>query len=485
MFLGVVLLFVLLHTGLVIISTTVSFHQKTHTLLPSASGELISSQVSLDIMNSGKYTFSDGERQGHLHDMNNTLENLAHNTTVCPNRLRPKPNDIRTRNTYWQMHMNGTQEIHLYSAFYDDRPAVGIVPVIRIQAIATPTTTPLYCHIWYDGHDHPLVVEVSVTSTGRGDTINKIRYDQSLFTCTLDSSLPVPTHVSVAMSHCGYSSIYLPIYIPVRSKWKHEFGVCVVIAFGTIPTHSFVEWMEVTSMFGVTEINVYNGSMSTAMTPVFEYYEHTGVLRVHQMPPPTSDFGSRGTKLSSPASLNDCMLRNMYRYKYIIVIDFDEIIVPREHTNYHDMLAHIDKVERLSEPWLSYTFRNVYYFLDIGPTATQPEYSTVLRYQKRQSQPSAYLYAPKSFIDPRRCLSVFNHYCWKRFKNSYTPEKWTIDVKPEIAMSHHYRRCGFGKKCIAMFNTTVVDAHMLTFNRTLVSRMEKVFSDIHYNKPLV
>jgi Glycosyltransferase family 92 len=84
-------------------------------------------------------------------------------------------------------------------------------------------------------------------------------------------------------------------------------------------------------------------------------------------------------QVSSPASLNDCLLRNMYRYRYVVVIDFDEVIIPRSYENYSTML---DEIERLSEgnqkpgngknrsslQHHTYTFRNAYFFRQYGRT---------------------------------------------------------------------------------------------------------------------
>jgi hypothetical protein len=177
------------------------------------------------------------------------------------------------------------------------------------------------------------------------------------------------------------------------------------------------------------------------------------------------------------------MLRNMYRYRYIVIIDFDEFIIPRLHDNYHNMLAYIDETEKLPEPWLSYTFRNSYYFLESGPTKEEPKYSRVLRYHSRQNTTSPFLWWSKSIIDPQRCLSVFNHYCWLRFENSYTPEKWTIDVKKEIAVSQHYRLCSTSEnfaKCNEMYPETVMDDFALKYSSSLVKQMLNAFANITY-----
>ena len=67
---------------------------------------------------------------------------------------------------------------------------------------------------------------------------------------------------------------------------------------------------------------------------------------------------------------NDCLYRNMYRYKYIALLDIDEVILPIEEDNWSDLMK---KVKELAykikkEERASYNFRNVY-FLDEMLTA--------------------------------------------------------------------------------------------------------------------
>ena len=40
-----------------------------------------------------------------------------------------------------------------------------------------------------------------------------------------------------------------------------------------------------------------------------------------------------------PISVNDCILRNIHKYQYIANIDNDEIILPEEYRDWHEMLS--------------------------------------------------------------------------------------------------------------------------------------------------
>ena len=100
------------------------------------------------------------------------------------------------------------------------------------------------------------------------------------------------------------------------------------------------------------------------------------------------------------------------------------------------MLSYIDKSLKLPGPAASYTARNAYFGLDTPSHLPEPEVLTTMRQVYRHA-PSDWLMMPKSFIDPQRCLLIFNHYCWVHFQQR--PDPWTVDINTSIALSHHYK----------------------------------------------
>ena len=183
------------------------------------------------------------------------------------------------------------------------------------------------------------------------------------------------------------------------------------------------------------------------------------------MPPPVDDLSVKGTKVASPASLNDCMYRNAYRYKHMLVLDFDEFILPTIHKNYSSLIDNLNKKARVKNQYWSYTFQNVYHLLDAGPNERIAETLLTLRYTKRAST-SPFPIAAKSMVDPRRCKVVFNHHCFQRF--SQTPALgYTIKVPVRLAASHHYRKCGFkAEECESLL------ADHKDYNHTFIQEAE-------------
>ena len=293
-------------------------------------------------------------------DENNAIEALLYNVVSVPDKCKylRRPTKIRYRHTYWQVQQDGQEDIVVYSAFYDDRPIVGVLPWIRVLGVRRLSDTPLWCYIWYSQTQAPLAVPAEVIITGNNHRVEGGKlYSQHLISCQLNKSDFIPTHVSIATRLCGNSTVYLEIVHNRKSdKWAHNFGICVKVSFGYLPPEEIVEWIEAYSMFGVTHVSIYNSSIDSRLDRVFDYYRQKGILELRQIPPAVEDYGNKGIRLGAPASLNDCMLRNMYSHRFLVVVDFDEFIVPRIHNNYLDMLEYIDRSEDRTTSHHTYSF---------------------------------------------------------------------------------------------------------------------------------
>ena len=230
-----------------------------------------------------------------------TNSDKSHSKGLCPDVRRPLPESART-NGGWQIQDSGDDRLVVYSAFYDDRPAVGVTPWIRIIGVARLTPGTHYCHLWYAEREYPYVKSAVVDVIGRQDgyTIQGTTYIQYLFSCQVpDHETMLPTHVSVVADRCAKSSIYLPVERPARGAEPDvEFGVCVAVSFGHIPTPVFAEWIELTWMLGAREFNVYD-TATVNMSAVFDHYVRRGWLRLRPMRPPVT-----AETFSSPPPVN-------------------------------------------------------------------------------------------------------------------------------------------------------------------------------------
>ena len=128
-------------------------------------------------------------------DLDQLSRGIVQHAKSCPAIVRPGASWIKYRNRYWQVLVEDNQELFAGSAFYDDRPLVGLLPFVRIHVVDRISGV-MYCQVWYSGRDQPYVTPVIVTSTGRGEKIDEVSYHQNLYSCALPVSYPAPiTHL--------------------------------------------------------------------------------------------------------------------------------------------------------------------------------------------------------------------------------------------------------------------------------------------------
>ena len=391
---------------------------------------------------------------------------------TCGNIKRPT--NISLRLKYWQVLNIAGMELIAYSAIFDNRTANGPLPVIQVQVVGTYKGS-VFCHLWYDNLEHPLVSKAVLTRTGRGHIIHGHSYGQYLHTCPLEHAHTLPTHISLVVTPCGHSTILLPVELPVldRVGLTKDFTVCIPVTFWKPKTPIWlVQFMETMKLLMVKQVYVYNSSLANKYSQVFRHYVRQGFVNLRQVPSPVSGVENRNkVRLPSAISLNDCMYRSMWNSKYIILQDFDEAIVPQDNETYLTMLSKIDQEYGLKSPAPTYTFRNSYFWLNYPPDKTKDKNLFFLRY-RYHAPPNRKMFTPKSFVDPRRCRSVFNHYCWISFP--YTKRPW-IFVDPKFATVHHYKKCDFGyKKCMAAFVNIQMDNSILKYAKSLPMNVQKV-----------
>ncbi len=356
--------------------------------------------------------------------------------------LRPlkfaKPAAAVVFNKYWQVVNDPYQEIYLYSAFYDDRKAV-VKSHVRIVAIVQEADTPLFCLLWYRNHLIPDIELVTKMISGPVVTRNGRRFASYILSCEISTNRCPPEAVSVITTESIVPSTLMNVHLPEIPAVPFDFGVCVSVSYGYPDPKRIVEWIELHKQWGVSEIVIYNNNLTETILRVFDYYVRQGVVDLHEAPDCMDINGELTTLLNMSPTLNDCMYRNMYRFNKIIVVDFDEIIVPRQHASYQLMLDAIDDKQPQQHPYKSYMFTNVYLFLDIATEETDMPFLTISQNFKRIKL-SKYGYSVKSITDPQVCLVLQNHLCWHVFPK-YNTSDWLMLVNSSVSMNQHYKIC--------------------------------------------
>lgn len=249
----------------------------------------------------------------------------------------------------------------------------------------------------------------------------------------------------------------------------------MVVAYGTLNPTQLIEWIELNKLLGVGEINVCDSNINDEAREVFQHYRDTegGFVNIRPIAPAVDSWCFWCQKLTAIPCLNDCIYRNMYRYHYTAVIDFDEFLIPRMVNDLPSLISKLSE-DRVKEP-LEYTFRNAYFFKDFRPVGAA---NLLLTNQfLSRTEPSDAGYSPKSIVNPRKCLVMQNHHCMHQLPGQ---AGFPFSVPTSEGLSHHYKKCHFeSSKCQELLTKPVLDNTALKYSEKL---KDSVFAKINQMK---
>ncbi|XP_076880272.1 uncharacterized protein LOC143528457 [Brachyhypopomus gauderio] len=231
------------------------------------------------------------------------------------------------------------------SAFNDHRinKAIRVISIIRRDSLQ-----PLYCIYCIDDHDcQTSEAEVQIHSDHFG-----FPYGASDVLCN-GGHTQNATHVAISTS-ANISEIHSEDLLPInnevtRESFNFSFTVCISNLFGDYNNVlQFVQTMEMYKLLGVQHVVIYNTSCGPDLEKLLQHYKREGILEIVPWPIDTFLNPSKGWNFSEHGgdlhyygqlvTLNECIYRNMYQSKYVLLNDIDEIIMPYKHVNLSFMM---------------------------------------------------------------------------------------------------------------------------------------------------
>ncbi|XP_072567784.1 uncharacterized protein [Paramormyrops kingsleyae] len=167
------------------------------------------------------------------------------------------------------------------------------------------------------------------------------------------------TNVTISIN-TSTSDIPDMIFLPIRNRernehnFKYNFTVCISNLFGNYNNVlQFVQTIEMYKLLGIQKVVIYNTSCGPDLDKVLHYYREEGTLEIHQWPIDQFLNPSKGWNFEEHkgdlhyygqlTTLNDCIYRNMYRSKYLLLNDIDEIIMPYKHATLELLLEDLQR----------------------------------------------------------------------------------------------------------------------------------------------
>ncbi|XP_045607858.2 uncharacterized protein [Procambarus clarkii] len=418
----------------------------------------------------------------------------------------PELFDIHFNSIYWQVLQTSNGSFYMYSAFYDNRTLSKHSPSLRILAMINriEPSVKTKCKIWFNDKISPVIVNVSEYRYiwyKEWGNYNQGILQPYLLECIVPAEHRqlVPQSVSLVEQPCDKPTNNLRVINnQPQNGQKKNFAVCVKgLDFYIDKTVRIVEWLELLFLLGADKVFLYNMGLQPSINKVLKYYERLGLVDVKKLSLPGEQPNERNLlhkylknkglhkRQNEVIPYNDCLYRNMNLYKYIVLLDTDEVIVPKTARDWRSLLDQVaagEKARNLTR--VSYCARNVYfldpmqdshgYFHDIPP------YMHLMQHVYRAANYTKPGYYVKCFHDPQRVLTLHNHY-----PLSCLDVCNTFDLPTSYAHLQHYRKhCvdDLGKSCTSFLNHTVLDKTIWRYKEPVIKNVLYALHHLGFSK---
>ncbi|XP_053608038.1 uncharacterized protein LOC128673899 isoform X5 [Plodia interpunctella] len=380
----------------------------------------------------------------------------------------------------WQRVAGTRFKFYVYSAFVERRT---VAAVRIIAATKTRGPDPVVCRLWLPDNR-------TVTLKARVKAIREnwnYRYSATYILCLLSDSGIKPQETagaSVAVLASAWAdkphSNLLTIVdtTPINENKLESLQVCVK------PLHSsfaradwLVEWFEFNRLLGASHFYMYNKSTSAPVGCVLNYYRRLGLVTLLPWKLPMQSLVEIRTE-GQFAAFNDCLYRSMPHTNWLLVIDVDELVLPRRERTLPALLEDSRAKQHMAmkNPPSGFLFRNAFFYLFWKDDESSRAALVTARKTRRRATPQAVKHRSKYAVRPRDVLELGNHFVWE-----HAPGALSVGVAPERALLHHYRDAceADDLSCLGMPSTVDRTAHRWTDELTL--RVKHVQDDIKLN----
>ncbi len=408
----------------------------------------------------------------------NILQNeaIVQPSPKCPGCESP------SRANFYQVN---SEKIFLYSAFLDTRYRSNYIRIFGIQSQGVQLRPS--CRISAGGNDVILADEAAFPIYPSWPS-DKLDYRAYYYGCVLPTDIDTSQDMTLSVLLPGHDKgVEIPLNrnAAITKERPRDLALCVKAIWGEVDATRLVEWIEFNRLLGVEKFFFYDTTVIGKALDVLQYYESQNVAEVipftfalsmavlMRKDPFRDHLASEDMLLEQVylVSMNDCFHRNKDLYRYIMVVDIDEIIVPTEKQS---ILSVIQSARAEFPNASAYIFPTAWHFSQFGPIdgSTAPSYLHTQTYLKRtpvvQSQ-------PKPVIDTKGAISI-NWHSVVTMPNRYGFSGNKMLPWERYGYVHHFRTtCKSDKsKCDVMLQTGETDEVLPKYLTELQPRVQKV-----------
>ncbi|XP_073397491.1 glycosyltransferase family 92 protein F13G3.3-like [Dendrobates tinctorius] len=369
----------------------------------------------------------------------------------------------------------------IISAYYDPRESsrVRVLTIIHGRDIKE-----LYC--WFYCTNKPEYVSVKATIEFHRQWF-RFNYGPADVICPEPKNC-FSQHISIHWYNTRKTSHVPKFEIQNRNPqpFSANFTVCISTMFGNQENVlQYVQAIEMYRLLGAQKVVVYKNGCSKAICQVLDYYVSKGVLEIipwpidkylrtsnawHQNMNHEIQIGYYG-QLSA---LNDCMYRNMYKSRYVTLNDMDEIILPRSHKTWDEMMKEMEKKYPNTAVYL---IKNYYYPNNIIDPHFQTAFpknipgTNILQLIHYEQEMPNVFNGKKMIVNPREVIQVSVHSALRAYKR-------TVFLPDDIVSLHHGRTSlqqNFPQTSL------IRDTTIWKYNYSLITNVNKVLRQMNYH----
>lgn len=325
--------------------------------------------------------------------------------------------------------------------------------------------------------------------------------------------------VALSIHKCKRQRNFMRVIANHRQEMTHNFTVCVTpFSFEFNNAAQLVEMVEINKLFGADRFTFYDYSIGPLVSKVLKSYSSEGLVEVLEWDVPVNvDTNPLDPTVeveihyfAQLVSLNDCLYRNMFKSKFVVFSDLDELIVPQMHDTWFDMIRHataeaeadlvfVGKVGASEIFPSSFLIRNNFFPLQwksnlVGTPDKSKLYSLQRRSNLTKDDIETILRLKMNSVLVTGCESEsYNWYIrskyivWTHLAETVavhqvhvfvTPQaSWQVPVKEHVGLLHHYRQWNGGQLENSSKSCTRLHHFVPSYLPRVAKKIDSLFSD--------
>ncbi|KAJ6652644.1 hypothetical protein lerEdw1_011239 [Lerista edwardsae] len=364
----------------------------------------------------------------------------------------------------------------IIAPYFDNRsrPVIRVISIVHYQRVKE-----LYCSFCCKNESNRCIVKANIDI--HSDRFG-FPYGATDLVCAEPQNCS-PQYVFIHPSRDA-SLAQLPMF-EIKNR-NHEpflldFTVCISTMYGNYNNIlQFVQSIEMYKILGAQKVVIYKNNCSQLMEKILGHYISEGTVEVRPWPihlhlkvssrwhhsQEGKDIGYYG----QITALNDCIYHNMYKSKYVLLNDVDEIILPIMDTDWNLMMQRLERQHPSTGVFLfeNHVFPNNVF----ASTAEGFNFSSwslvpgvnILQHTSREPIQRGSFNNRKMIVDPKKVIQTSVHSVLKMFGDY-------VHVSSKIAMNVHCRK---PERTDLPEGSLIRDPTLWRYNSSLIANVNQV-----------